>query len=281
MIVFPNCKINLGLNIIRKRSDGFHDLETVFYPIPVFDVLEIIPAGEPRSEQAAISFATSGLPFEASHENNLCLKAFHLLRNDFPGLPAVQIHLHKTIPIGAGLGGGSADAAFTVKLLNDKFLLNLSADQLIHYALQLGSDCPFFIINKPCFATGRGEVAEPINIDLSRYKFILVNPGITIHTTNAFSQVTPALPDVSIKEIIQQPVTAWKENLKNDFEDSAFSQYPEIKKIKDELYAAGAVYASMSGSGSTVYGIFEKEKKAGLSFPSHYFVRESVGSVSV
>ena len=184
------------------------------------------------------------------------------------------MYLHKTIPPGAGLGGGSADASFTLKLLNKTFELGLSEKQLTEYAVQLGSDCPFFIINKPCFATGKGERLESISIDLSLYKFILVNPGIHIHTVNAFAQTTPALPARSIKNIIRQPVATWKETLKNDFEDSAFRQFPEIKKIKDELYDTGAVYASMSGSGSTVYGIFEKEKKVRLSFPSHYFVRE-------
>ena len=189
------------------------------------------------------------------------------------------MHLHKAIPPGAGLGGGSADGAFALKLLNDKFDLNLSPSQLTNYALLLGSDCPFFIINKPCFATSKGEVLEPVRIDLNTYKFILITPGIHIHTAKAFSQITPALPDKSIKEIIQQPVATWKNYLKNDFEDVVFRQYPEIKSIKEELYNAGALYASMSGSGSSVYGIFEKEKKVQLSFPSYssyYSVRELI-----
>jgi 4-diphosphocytidyl-2-C-methyl-D-erythritol kinase len=274
VVVFPNCKINLGLNIIRKRSDGFHDLETVFYPIPLYDVLEMIPAADTGTQKSDITFTTSGISVDADKEKNLCIKAYRLLKKDFPGLPSLQIHLHKTIPIGAGLGGGSADAAFTIKMLNDKFQLGLSNDQLIHYSLQRGSDIPFFIMNKPCFANGRGELMEQVSIDFNAYKFVLVNPGITVHTANAFSQVTPALPDKSIKDIIQQPVVEWKEKLKNDFEDSVFIQYPAIKKIKDELYNNGATYASMSGSGSTVYGIFKKEMKVNLSFPSHYIVRE-------
>jgi 4-diphosphocytidyl-2-C-methyl-D-erythritol kinase len=272
VVVFPNCKINLGLNIIRKRSDGFHDLETAFFPLPVYDVLEIIPAGNETYND--ISFTTNGITIEGNKEDNLCIKAYGLLKKDFPQLPAIQMYLYKTIPAGAGLGGGSADAVFTLKLLNKIADLKLTQKQFFNYSVQLGSDCPFFIINKPCFATGKGEKLEQINIDLSFYKFILINPGIHIHTANAFAQTTPALPVKSIKDILQQPVTTWKEILKNDFEDSAFKQFPEIKKLKDELYDAGATYASMSGSGSTVYGIFEKEKKVQLNFPSHYFVRE-------
>ncbi|MEI9910433.1 MAG: 4-(cytidine 5'-diphospho)-2-C-methyl-D-erythritol kinase [Bacteroidota bacterium] len=185
----------------------------------------------------------------------------------------MKIHLHKVIPIGAGLGGGSADAAFTLKLLNDKFRLNLSTEQLVNYSLRLGSDCPFFIINKPCFATGRGdELLEPVSIDLGAYQFILVNPGISIPTATAFSQVTPTLPVTSTREIILQPVITWKDELKNDFEEVVFKTYPAISDIKNKLYHAGAVYASMSGSGSTVFGLFRKEEKVTLSFPSHYFV---------
>jgi 4-diphosphocytidyl-2-C-methyl-D-erythritol kinase len=275
MIVFPNCKINLGLNILRKRKDGFHDLETVFYPLHFYDVVEIIaPLKEVIKE---FSFTASGITIDDNEENNLCVKAYRLLKNDFPKLPPLQMYLYKTIPSGAGLGGGSADAAFTVKLFSEKFHLNLSNKQFADYALQLGSDCPFFIINKPCFASGRGELLRPVDINLSRYKIILVNPGIAIHTAHAFSQVTPALPAKPVKEIIMQPVTEWKEQLKNDFEEPVFKQHPEIKKIKDELYRTGAVYASMSGSGSTVYGVFEKEKKVNLSFPSHYFIRELAG----
>jgi 4-diphosphocytidyl-2-C-methyl-D-erythritol kinase len=276
VITFPNCKINLGLNIIRKRSDGFHDLETVFYPLPLYDVLEIIHISTDEHQVDNISFTTSGISIEGNKEDNLCIRAYQLLKKDFADLLPVQMHLHKAIPPGAGLGGGSADAAFTLKLLNDQFDLNLSANKLIDYALPLGSDCPFFIINKPCFAAGRGEVLEAVHVDIITYKFILIIPGIHIRTANAFSQITPALPDKPIREIIQQPVATWKNNLKNDFEEIVFRQYPEIKTIKEELYNAGAIYASMSGSGSSVYGIFEKEKKVHLSFPAHYFVRELI-----
>ena len=274
MITFPNCKINLGLNIIRKRSDGFHDLETIFYPLPFYDIVEIIPAPDHEAQYGDLSFTTSGLSIEGSNETNLCIKAYELLKKDFPQIAGIKMHLHKTIPSGAGLGGGSADASFTLKLLDKLFDLKLRNEQFMHYALQLGSDCPFFISNKTSFAAGKGEDLHEIVVDLSSYKFILVNPGIHIHTANAFAQTTPSVPVKPIKTIIQQPVTTWKETLVNDFETSAFKQFPEIKKIKDELYDEGAVYASMSGSGSTVYGIFEKEKKVKLSFPGGYFIKE-------
>ena len=187
------------------------------------------------------------------------------------------MHLHKSIPLGAGLGGGSADAAFTLQLLNEKFELNLTAQQLMEYAAELGSDCPFFILNKPCFATGRGELLEEINIDLTAYKFIIVNPGIHINTGDAFVKLKPAIPPQSIKNIITTPVKNWKNELFNDFEKVVFKQYREIADIKDTLYKAGATYASMSGSGSTVYAIFQKDKKITLPFPDHYFIKELNG----
>ena len=267
MITFPNAKINLGLTILNKREDGFHNLETIFLPIHIKDVLEIIPSEK-------FEFNTSGNTIDVKPEENICTKAYRLLKKDFPDLPAAKIHLHKATPLGAGLGGGSADGAFTLKLLNQKFNLNLSTIQLINYALQLGSDCPFFIYNTPSIASGRGEILEEVNLDLSCYKIIVVNPGIHINTGWAFTQLTPALPSKSIKNIIHQPVTTWKDELKNDFEEPVFKQHPEIKSIKDELYNKGAIYASMSGSGSSVYGIFKKEETLKLSFPENFFVRE-------
>jgi 4-diphosphocytidyl-2-C-methyl-D-erythritol kinase len=274
MIVFPNCKINLGLRILHKRSDGFHDLETVFYPVPLTDILEITTYKE-SEHSPVIPFTTSGLPFESDTVGNLCTKAYKLLKKDFPDLPYIQMHLHKVIPLGAGLGGGSADAAFTLKLLNKKFNLSLSDTELIHYASQLGSDCPFFITNKPCYATGLGEILEEVKLDLSGYKLVIVNPGIHISTGEAFRYVMPAIPEKSVKEIISGPIKKWKDDLKNDFEMFAFKRYPEIVNIKDQMYVTGAVYASMSGSGSTVYGIFPKQIKLQLSFPGHYLVWRS------
>ncbi|MDB5221486.1 MAG: 4-(cytidine 5-diphospho)-2-C-methyl-D-erythritol kinase [Chitinophagaceae bacterium] len=264
MISFPNCKINLGLNIIRKREDGFHDLETVFLPVPFTDVLEIIASDK-------IEFAVTGFHVDAN--DNLCIKAYNLLKKDFPELPAIKMHLHKAIPLGAGLGGGSSDAAFTLQLLNEKFKLNLKTEQLLDYALQLGSDGPFFILNKPCFATGRGEILQPINIDLTNYKLLLVNPGIHINTKWAFTKITPQQPKASIKEIITQPLETWKDKLQNDFEVPVFAEYPEIEKLKNDLYMQGALYASMSGSGSTIFGIFSKEANIQSTQNDKYFYK--------
>jgi 4-diphosphocytidyl-2-C-methyl-D-erythritol kinase len=274
VLVFPNCKINLGLHVVQKRSDGFHDIETVFCPVPLKDVLEVVQAGGGSSE-TGISFVNYGLHIEGNPEDNLCVKAWHLLKKDFPELHPVQIHLLKNIPMGAGLGGGSADGAFMLKLLNDKFHLSLSTHQLINYALQLGSDCPFFIINQACYATGRGEITEPISLDLSKYQLVLVNPGIHVHTSWAFSQ--PGIAAVtraaaSLKETIRQPIAAWKDTLVNDFEKAVFEKYPALEAIKENLYSQGAAYAAMSGSGSTVFGLFEKPGPSAPQFPFPYTV---------
>ena len=271
VIVFPNCKINLALRIIRKRNDGYHDLETVFYPVNVKDVLEIIPRSSQdvpptNDERNLVSFSNTGLTIPGESKDNLCIKAYDQLKKDHPDLPAVKMHLHKMIPIGAGLGGGSSDAAFALKLLNEKFNLQLTTIQLIAYAVQLGSDCPFFIVNKPCFASSRGEMMEEISLDLSLYSNVLVNPGLHINTGWAVSELTtgegPPHPqqDESLAELIMLPVTRWREVLTNDLEGPVFKKYPEIKTIKDELYRNGALYAAMTGSGSTVFGIFEKKE---------------------
>ncbi len=266
MLFFPNCKINLGLHILNKREDGFHNIETVFYPLNIKDALEVIPhSGE------QLQFTQTGLTVAGSEADNICVKAYHLLKKDFPQLPAVQMHLHKIIPMGAGLGGGSADGAFTLQLLNTKFHLNLSKEQLIDYALQLGSDCPFFIANKPCYATSRGEILQPVILDLSAYKIAVVNPGIHINTGWAFSQLTPATSLKSIQQIITQPIQSWKDELLNDFEIPVFKAHPEIKAIKESLYSSGAVYAAMSGSGSTVFGIFKSPTSLQQFTQSGYF----------
>ncbi len=270
MISFPNCKINLGLHILGKREDGFHNLETIFYPVSFMDALEIMTNSNSKSE---IEFTGTGLTVDGNTEDNLCSKAYHLLKKDFPQLPSVKIHLHKALPMGAGLGGGSADAAFMLKMLNERFHLNLSTDQLINYSLQLGSDCPFFLINKPCFATGRGELLEEISVDLSAYKMVLINPGIHINTGWAFSNITPALPPKSIKGIVQQPIDSWKEALKNDFEVPVFAAHPAIKEIKEALYTQGALYAAMSGSGSTVFGIFNGTIDTSAFKNKNYFIK--------
>ncbi len=267
MITFPNCKINLGLNILRKRDDGFHDLETVFYPVYLNDVLEITPASDNKTELTITGISTG------RQSENLCMKVWNLLKKNYLKLPEVKMHLHKVIPLGAGLGGGSSDAAFLLQLLNKKFNLNIPGEQLFGYALQLGSDCPFFLTNKPCFATGRGEKMEPANISLSEYKILLIHSGIHINTGNAFKEIKRTVPAKKIKEIIQQPIETWKDELQNDFENFAFEKYPALKKIKDELYANGAVYASMSGSGSTIFGIFKKNENINYSFKPGYFNR--------
>jgi 4-diphosphocytidyl-2-C-methyl-D-erythritol kinase len=249
MVIFPNCKINLGLHITGKRPDGFHELETVFYPVQLKDILEVVTSTTQH-------FQSTGLDIPGNTESNLCLKAYHLLKQDFPDLPSVHMHLHKLIPMGAGLGGGSADGAFALRLLNEKYKLNITTQQLIEYAAKLGSDCPFFIINTACYATGRGEILTPLNLDLSGYRFVLVHPGIHINTKWAFEQIQPGLPSRSIKEIIQLPIQDWKYYLSNDFELPIKQNYPAIEAIKLALYKDGAIYASMSGSGSVVFGIY-------------------------
>lgn len=269
MIVFSNCKINLGLNIINKREDGFHNLETIFYPLHnIKDCLEILPSNTNHN-----SFTTSGLKIDVSTEDNICTKAWNLLKSDFKDLPYVQMHLHKTIPSGAGLAGGSSNGAFTLQCLNTLFQLNLTTTQLLNYALKLGSDCPFFIINSVCFASSRGEVLKPISLNLEDYYFVIVNPKIHISTLTAFSKIKPHKPLHSVTEIIKNPINTWKEKLSNDFELSIFTLYPIIKEIKDNLYKQGAVYASMSGTGSTVYGIFKKNTLYKNNFPASYFVK--------
>ena len=251
MIQFPNCKINLGLSILAKRADGYHELETVFYPIAVSDALEILPA-------ANLTMTQSGIAVPGDPAQNLCLKAYHLLKKDFPTLPTVQMHLHKNIPMGAGLGGGSSDGTAALIMLNQQFDLGLNEQQLIDYASQLGSDCPFFVYNKACHATGRGEILKPITLDLSNYQFLLVHPGVHIATAWAFQQLNPHTKSESIQSIIEKPITDWKKYLINDFEAPVFKAEPTLSKIKDQLYQFGAIYASMSGSGSSLYGIFPK-----------------------
>ena len=271
MVSFPNCKINLGLHILNKREDGLHNIETVFYPVDLKDALEIIPAADSNTD---IEFFSSGLPIDGSINDNICNKAYYLLKKDFPQLPNIKMHVIKAIPMGAGLGGGSADGAFTLQLLNSKFNLRLTINRLLQYAAQLGSDCPFFIINKPCFATGRGEILEEINVDLTGYKIVLINPAIHINTAWAFTQLTPALTTKSIKQIIAQPINTWQKELQNDFEIPVFKTHPLIKNIKNGLYDNGAVYAAMSGSGSTVFGIFKHEIPAGIFKNENYFIKE-------
>ncbi len=250
MVIFPNCKINLGLHITGKRPDGFHELETAFYPVRLHDILEVVTSTE-------LQFDSTGLPIPGNPDKNLCLQAYHLLKTDYPELPPVGMHLHKMIPMGAGLGGGSADGAFALRLLNEKYKLNIPTQDLIVYAAKLGSDCPFFIINQACFATGRGEILNPIQLDLSKYYFVLVNPGIHVNTKWAFDQITPAPSNKNLASILTEPIEEWPNLLFNDFEAPITKAYPAIGNIKNQLYQLGASYAAMSGSGSTVFGIFK------------------------
>jgi len=255
MICFPNAKINLGLHILSKRPDGYHNIETVFYPINLCDALEIVPAEDEKA-----TFTQTGIPVAGEPENNLVVKACNLLKKDFD-LPEISIYLRKQIPIGAGLGGGSSDAAFMIKLLNDFAGLKLSVEQMEEYAGRIGADCPFFIQNKPVFAEGTGNIFSSVNVSLQDYHFIIVKPEISVSTKDAYAQVKPQQPAISLKEIIRLPVNEWKNHLVNDFEPGVFAQYPEIGEIKQRLYAEGALYASMSGSGSAVFGIFDKAVK--------------------
>jgi 4-diphosphocytidyl-2-C-methyl-D-erythritol kinase len=266
MILFPPCKINLGLRIIRKRPDGYHDLETLFYPVPLKDALEMLPSGE-------TTLQVTGADIPGDPSTNLCIKAHELLAADHPSVKPVNIYLHKRIPMGAGLGGGSSDGAAALLLLNRLFRLGLSREDLLPYATRLGSDCPFFLYDGPCFASGRGEILQPVELDMSDYRLVLVNPGIHVPTAWAFAQLTPQGKPAGATTPV--PVTAWKDTLFNDLEPAVFAAHPVIREIKEQLYAAGAVYAAMSGSGSTVFGWFSKDKPVRLSLPEEYWVFHS------
>jgi 4-diphosphocytidyl-2-C-methyl-D-erythritol kinase len=257
MISYPNAKINLGLNVVRKRDDGYHAIESVFYPIPWRDILEIVPE---KAGKGKITFTSSGIAIPSDGKPNLCERVYQLMHDEF-GLFSVKIHLHKIVPIGAGLGGGSADAAFVATMLNEMFELELSTKKLEDIVSKVGSDCPFFIQNKPAFVTGRGEVLEPFDINLAGYWLMLINPNIHIGTKEAYAGILPSLPKTSLQELLHKNVSDWKTSISNDFEASVFPQYPVIQEIKEQLYAQGAAYASMTGSGSTLFGLFDKEPK--------------------
>jgi len=261
MIVKPNCKINLGLNVIRKRMDGYHDIETVFYPSGLCDTLEIT-----ASDDSRFHFSSSGLKIPGDSSLNLCIQAYELIREHFQ-IPAVNLHLQKAIPLGSGLGGGSSNAAFTLKALNEMFRLGLNNVHLKAFALRLGSDCSFFIENIPAFAKGRGEVLEKVSVNLSGLYLLIVIPQVHMSTGDAYTMIQPARPESSLKEIITLPVNQWKGKLVNDFENAVCLKFPLICQIKDLLYEQGAVYSSMSGSGSAVYGLFNEIPAAEGLFP--------------
>jgi len=255
MICFPNAKINIGLNIISKREDSYHNLETIFYPVPLKDVLEFII---PEKTIKKTTIQVSGADLDIVNNENICIKAYNMLAADYQ-LPKLQMYLHKMIPSGAGLGGGSSDASFLLKQLNQYFKLNISEKKITGYASKLGADCAFFINNKAVFASGIGNRFEPLNLNLKGYYILIVKPNFSINTAKAFRNIRPAMPETSLKELIKQPVSSWKNRIKNDFELALFQKYPELSKIKTELYSLGADYASLSGSGSALFGIF-KEK---------------------
>jgi 4-diphosphocytidyl-2-C-methyl-D-erythritol kinase len=264
MLSFPNCKINIGLHVTEKRSDGFHNIETILFPVEWQDILEIVPDEKTSGE---VDFKCTGVRVFGTREKNLCIKAYNLLAQHYT-LPVVKMYLHKVIPVGAGLGGGSADAAHTIILLNKIFKLNISEKDQENFATQLGSDCSFFVRNKQVIATGKGEIFEPIKIKSKNIFCVIVKPRIHVSTSEAYSWIKPKKRKTSLSDLIQLPLSEWQNNIENDFEKVVAEKYPVIKNIKTRLYKLGAVYASMSGSGSAVYGLFNEEKHLDTYFRS-------------
>lgn len=253
MIVFPNAKINIGLNILRRRSDGYHDISTVMVPVPWRDILEIVPA---KSNETTLT--VTGRPVDCTTEKNLVMKAFRRVQREIP-VPEMDIYLHKVIPDGAGLGGGSADAAFTITALNTMLSLGLSEEKMAEMASEIGADCAFFVYNRPMLAEGKGEVLTEIDIDLSGVEALIMKPTTYISTAEAYAGVTPETPPEHISQAIASPHKEWQRRIRNDFEISLRSNHPEIEAIKEKMQAKGAFYASLSGSGSAVYGLFERD----------------------
>ena len=278
MITYPIAKINLGLNVVEKRPDGYHNLQTVFYPVPIQDTLEVVEAGEATSQdgdgqQSApdCELHLTGIQVLGDVQQNLVVRAYQLLKRDFPTLPRITARLDKGIPTQAGMGGGSSDCAYMIRLLNDQFHLQLSDQHMIQYAARLGADCPFFILSSPCYAEGIGEQLQPIALDLAGWHIAIVRPDIPVSTREAFSLIRPHYPAVNCRDVVLQPVETWRGVLTNDFEESVFSLHPEIGAVKQRLYELGATYAAMSGSGSALFGLF-RECPDGLSheFPSMF-----------
>lgn len=253
MLTFPNAKINIGLQVTERRPDGYHNLDTVFYPIPINDALEVVVVERVDYD---CRLHISGITIEGDTDNNLVVRAYRLLAADY-ALPSVDIYLHKHIPTGAGLGGGSADASYMLRLLNEMFELGIPTEQLEAYATKLGADCPFFIKNTPVYATGIGNEFHPIELDLGGWYIVVVKPDVFVSTKEAYSMVKPEKPEVTLDKKITQPITKWKESISNDFENGIFTLHPELDDIKKKLYDLGAKYAAMSGSGSSLFGLFE------------------------
>ena len=258
MLTKPICKINLGLNVVERRPDGYHNLETVFYPVPICDTLEVFEMDDAFPSPYNCDLKVTNITIDGDEQKNLVVRAYNLLKQDFPSLPRIHAHLYKDIPTQAGMGGGSSDCGFMITLLNEQFHLGLSNEQMIRYAARLGADCAFFILNKPCYAEGIGERLEPIDLDLSGWYLAVVRPAIPVPTKEAFSLITPQHPAKNCRDIVMQPVEKWRDGLTNDFEKSVFALHPEIGDIKDRLYDLGATYAAMSGSGSSLFGLFRQ-----------------------
>lgn len=256
MISFPVAKINLGLNVVEKRPDGYHNLETVFYPVPIKDALEVCEMDPQFPSSVDCDLKVTNIPVEGDEQRNLVVRAYQLLKGGFPDLPRIHAHLFKAIPTQAGMGGGSSDCAYMITLLNRMFALGLSEQQMVDYAARLGADCAFFIHPRPAYAEGIGERLQPIALDLSGWHIAIVRPDIPVPTKEAFSLIRPQRPLRNCRDIVSQPVETWRSLLFNDFEQSVFTLHPEIASIKDRLYDMGAVYAAMSGSGSSVFGLF-------------------------
>jgi 4-diphosphocytidyl-2-C-methyl-D-erythritol kinase len=259
MINFPIAKINLGLNVVEKRPDGYHNLQTVFYPVPIKDALEVHVMDEAFPSDYDCDLKVTNITIEGDEQRNLVVRAYQLLKQDFPPLPRIHSHLWKGIPTQAGMGGGSSDCAYMMLLLNQQFRLGLTDEQLIEYAAKLGADCAFFILSRPCYAEGIGEKLQPIDLSLSGYYIAVVRPDIPVPTKEAFSRIRPHYPAQNCRETVMQPVETWRDTLINDFEESVFALHPEIGNIKQQLYDMGATYAAMSGSGSALFGLFKKQ----------------------
>ena len=271
MITFPIAKINLGLNVVERRPDGYHNLETVFYPVNIKDALELTMMNTKFPSPVDCDIKVTNLNVEGDEQRNLVVRAYQLLKRDFPQIPRVHAHLYKGIPTQAGMGGGSSDCAYTIRLLNEMFTLGLTEQRMIDYAALLGADCPFFILSRPSYAEGIGERLVPVSLDLSSYYIGVVRPDIPVSTREAFSLIKPAKPAKCCRDIVEQPFMTWRDELTNDFEQSVFALHPEIGAIKQRLYDLGAVYAAMSGSGSAVFGLFQTPIEISAHFPSDVF----------
>lgn len=269
-IIYPIAKVNLGLNVVERRPDGYHNLQTVFYPVPVKDALEVFPMAEDFPSKVDCDIKVTNIKVDGDEQRNLVVRAYNLLKQDFPTLPRLHAHLYKGIPTQAGMGGGSSDASAMLLLLNEQFQLGLTEQQLIGYAAQLGADCAIFILNRPAYAEGIGERLTPIDLDLKGWYMAVVRPDIPVPTKEAFARIAPQMPPKCCKDIVMQPVETWKEELVNDFETSVFAVHYELADIKERLYQLGAVYAAMSGSGSALFGLFREPIAIETYFPDMF-----------